>query len=428
MRTDHYTIPAICPATPKASDIHRPWYVFFRFHNAITGKWVMFKLKKGINSYHNYKERLKEAHALRDALIDALEEGWNPITKKIENREPDPLDEINELSEMPFKKAVLHALSSCQVAPRTLKNYTNSVKRILQQSRRVRVGEQDKIYDFTRIPVNQIRKKHIKLLLDHCKKEFNWSNKAFNKHMGYFKSVLSRLVHDEIISVNPALGIKYLPVTETRKFIPYTEEEKTRIREHLYLHHYGFFVVLMIIYNTGMRPNEVLALRPSDVDLEKRLIKIIPDQERDNSKTKNIRHVPISESLFVLLKQWLKHEHKLNYYLFGSPYESRKGLRGSTTGGFRGVMHPDFFKPSPTRIKRDTLTKLWKKVIIDGLGISKHFYSAKHSGADAKILAGISIDALQSMYGHTSKYMTLKYITELKEIHAREIREKSPEF
>lgn len=423
--SNQFTVPAVCPKQPKPSDLNRPWYVFFRFFDPATEQWVLIKEKKGINRFKNFKERVAEANALCEVLHEYLKDGWNPITKAFDVKATDdPFGQINELSKIPFKKAIDFALQQCNISARTLANYRNSAKRIMAASRSVEIpGTISKYhYNFSTIPVDEISRKHIKILLDHCKQSFGWSNKAYNKHMGYFKSILSRLVECEVIANNPAHGIKCLAVTETRKYIPYTEEEKKQIREHLYLHHYGFFVILMIIYNAGMRPNEVLALRPSDIDLNKRLITVVPDRQRDNSKTKNIRHIPISDSLYALIREWLKHDHRPDDFLFGSPYESGKGNRGA------GANHADYFKPSKVRIKRDTLTKFWKKVVIDGLKIKKYMYAGKHSGADAKILAGISVDALQSMYGHSSKYMTLKYITELKEIHANEIRQKSPEF
>ncbi len=77
---------------------------------------------------------------------------------------------------------------------------------------------------------------------------------------------------------------------------------------------------------------------------------------------------------------------------------------------------------------KELVTKLWKSHVIDSLGINKYMYSMKHSGADEKILSGISLDALQDMYGHSSKLMTKKYITKLKEVYHREIISKSTDF
>jgi hypothetical protein len=70
-----------------------------------------------------------------------------------------------------------------------------------------------------------------------------------------------------------------------------------------------------------------------------------------------------------------------DYFLFGSFREKAKGNLGK---------HNDFI-PGPTKIKRDTATKRWKRIVKDHLGIDVNMYSNKHSGANAKILAGIDL-------------------------------------
>lgn len=63
-----------------------------------------------------------------------------------------------------------------------------------------------------------------------------------------------------------------------------------------------------------------------------------------------------------------------------------------------------------------------------GLGINKHLYALKHTGADDKILAGIELDALRELYGHTSKLMTERYARKVKDIYRAQIVQKSPSF
>lgn len=47
---------------------------------------------------------------------------------------------------------------------------------------------------------------------------------------------------------------------------------------------------------------------------------------------------------------------------------------------------------------------------------------------NAKILAGMDLDALRELYGHTSKLMTVKYATIVKEVYRKQIMENSPDF
>ena len=104
------------------------------------------------------------------------------------------------------------------------------------------------------------------------------------------------------------------------------------------------------------------------------------------------------------------------YYLFGSFREAGKGNIGK---------YKDFI-PGPTKINRDTATKRWEKIVKKGLGIDMNLYAMKHLGADRKILAGLEIDSLRELYGHTSKLMTEKYARVIKEVHRKNILENSP--
>lgn len=55
-----------------------------------------------------------------------------------------------------------------------------------------------------------------------------------------------------------------------------------------------------------------------------------------------------------------------------------------------------------------------------------NMYAFKHHGANMKILAGMSMEALKDLFGHTSKLTTKVYVTRIHEISRKEILEKSP--
>jgi hypothetical protein len=114
-------------------------------------------------------------------------------------------------------------------------------------------------------------------------------------------------------------------------------------------------------------------------------------------------------------------------YVFGSPFKSGSGNCG-TLAGKKGAMRPDYFQPSFVQVKRDTATKLWNTLVIKGMGINKYMYAMKHTGGDDKILAGVSLDALREMYGHSSKFMTEKYARQVKGVYQRQIIANSPNF
>lgn len=74
------TLETLC----KYFNISEDWFVYFRYNKKL------FRFKFGINYIQNYRERLSEANALKDALHQKLKEGWNPNLV-------DPVPEQNNL-------------------------------------------------------------------------------------------------------------------------------------------------------------------------------------------------------------------------------------------------------------------------------------------------------------------------------------------
>lgn len=410
-KADQFTIPQIKSSGDK-------WFVWFRYREP-NGKMKLFIKKGGVNYQTlDKKERMAQLQALRKALLYKLEvQGWNPITNTYPLKSSEDL-EIEKLQKMGLNAALDFALSKCDLAKKTKQGYSGTVNFFKEAAETLQISFK---------PIVSIKRLHIKALMENIKESRSWSNKAYNKNLGYIASVIDRLVQWEILEINPAHKIKPLKVEESEKYVPLTEDEKKKILDHLGKKHFRFFVYLMIVYHTGIRPKEVLSLQIRDLNLEKSAIKIIPDRQKENAKNNKIRIVPINQHLIELLEKLDLKTLPKEYYIFGSPFESGMGNKGSAKTG-RGSLHPDYFKSSPTPIKRDTVTKLWNKIIMKGLGIQKYQYALKHTGADDKILAGINIDSLRELYGHSSKFMTEKYARKVKEVYRKEIIELSPKF
>jgi len=394
-----------------SGDLNKKWFVYFDVKNLQTGQLIQKQIRAGINDQITVAGRRKAAKMVIEHWLKKLREGYNPFA---------PIQtETNIIASMNFKQALEFALKECKktTAADTYKGYRLCVKYIKSVAQ-----------EFEHMPVTAIEKIHIKLILAKAHEEYKWSNARYNRNYEYLRAVMGRLKEWEIIKYNPCSEIKLMPTVETKKFIPYTPKEKKKIADHLFIHHYNFFVYLMMIYHAGIRPKEILALKIKDVDLAGAIISIYPDLAEENSKTKGIRYIPVNKELMPFLRELKLEQHNKEAYIFGSPYESGRGNKGSAKGKLSGAMHPDYFKPSFTRIKRDTVTKLWQKIVKTKLGIDKYLYAAKHTGGDDKLLAGIPVDALKELYGHTSKFMTEKYLSQLLQIHRNSIINQSPAF
>lgn len=379
------------PKVVKYDDLSKPWFVYFRYDKKL------FRFKYGINYINNYKEREIEANALRDALLQKLKEGWNPLLPDLEINNP----------KLTFSESLDFSIEKKKpnIGPKTLSGYKGTINFIKKGIDALSLNN---------LLITETKRSHIKLIMECVSKERKWSNKAYNKHLNHLKAILNELVQWDIIDINPAHKINNLAVSESRSNIPATPEEHEIIKNHLKSFHYEFYNFIITIFHTGIRPEEILKIKLSMIDLNKSVIVLPPEI----TKTDIERLVPINSHLLEVYKKMNISNLPNSYYLFGSFRESGKGNIGSKLD----------FIPGPTKLKRDTATKRWKKIVKDGLGIDVNMYSNKHAGANAKILAGMDLDALRELYGHTSKLMTKKYAKVVTEVYRKQIMEFSPDF
>lgn len=386
-------------------DVSRPWFVYFEITDHSAGITLRKQFRGGINYYHTLKERLDAGKKYKNFWQDRLKNGWSPFGSV-------------SLSKMNFSEALDWAFGMCEVSSKTKMDYGCTLNFFKIAAKKLNIDK---------APIIGIKRQHIMLLLNEIKASRKWSNNAYNKNTVYISGILSRLVDYDIIEHNPAHNIKRLPVAETDFYEPLTLGEKILVRDHLLKVHPAFFTFVMLIYHTGIRPKECLALKISDLHLEKNLIIIKPDIEEENSKTKSIRMVPLNRHISDLLRLHVKGYTDSSLYIFGSP-NAAVGKRGRGKKNVSGSVRTDYFLPSCFRMKRDTATKTWHRLIIDGLGIRKYMYAMKRTGGDDKVLAGIPIVALKEMYGHSSKFMTEKYAKKIKGIYREQIIVNSPDF
>jgi integrase len=377
------------PKVVKYDDLSKPWFVYFRYNK------VLFRFKYGINYITDLKKREKEANLLRDALHQKLKEGWDPTLPEV----------IQEQTNLSFSEALDFAMEkkSPNLGSKTISGYNGTVRFMKAAIEKL---------DFGNLPITDVKRIHIKLLVEKAKEQRKWSNNAYNKHLNHLKAILSELIQWDLIESNPAHNIKNLPVSESDANQPASVDDIEKIKKELESKHFDFWVFCLTIFHTGIRPEEITKLTLGMVDLRNNEI-ILP---AEITKTKRKRIVPINPHLKSYYKQMGFEKLPKEYYLFGSFREAGKG----NIGKFKD------FIPGPTKINRDTATKRWEKIVKKELGINMNLYAMKHLGADRKILAGLEIDSLRELYGHTSHLMTEKYARAIKEVHRKNILENSP--
>jgi len=138
-------------------------------------------------------------------------------------------------------------------------------------------------------------------------------------------------------------------------------------------------IVLTLIYSAGLRGQEVINLKISDVDFERKTIHI------RQSKYKKDRILPLAESMAVGLKKYLKAENPHIWLFNGKEPDGRYSVRGLSW-----VMRENLKK---TSISKDV-----------------NLHSLRHSYATHLLEQGLNIVTLKELLGHAEITTTMIYL------------------
>lgn len=380
---------------PKLNKASKYWYVHYRYEGE------QFRETNGLNKIEDLKVREQEYNNLCKAILIDLENGFNPNIK-----------EIVQYKEMYFVEAVKFALGKkeSQVCPNSYSNYKGTVKFVESAAEKLNIDK---------VKITDVKRKHIKLLMDEAKIELKWTNKTFNRHLFHLKILLTVLVKWDIIEANPATTIDSLKVDKTSLLnAPASETEIETIKKTLIEKDFNFYIFCITIFHTGIRPAELLKTTLKMINLERNEFNL----PATITKNKTARTVPINKHLKEYFIDINFSKFPKDYYLFGSFKSPGIGKKKK-----ENKLIPDFL-PGPTLVIRKTASMRWDELVKVGLGIKMNLYAMKHYGADKKILAGMNMDSLRELYGHSSKLMTEKYAKIIKEVYRKDIMDNSPDF
>lgn len=138
-------------------------------------------------------------------------------------------------------------------------------------------------------------------------------------------------------------------------------------------------VVLTLIYSAGLRGQEVINLKISDVDFERKTIHI------RQSKYKKDRIVPLADSMAVGLKKYINAENPHIWLFNGKEADGRYSVRGLSW-----VMRENLRKTSITK--------------------EVNLHSLRHSYATHLLEQGVNIVTLKELLGHPEITTTMIYL------------------
>jgi integrase len=233
------------------------------------------------------------------------------------------------------------------------------------------------------------------------RRELGRSPNTINRDMSDLNAALQRAVDWELIKVHPLARLKPLKV-DKRKIVRYltSKEEKRLIaaliarddkkrrerqsanewrKERGYdrLPAIGIYCdnltpMMWVALNTGLRRGELWGLAWGDVDLRRKMLIV----HGKGAKSGQTRHIPLNAAAVDTLKN------------------------------HRGDVMP---LPSIPVFGRATFRKSWGKVLKDAKIENFRFHDLRHSFASKLVMAGVPLNTVRELLGHSSLEMTLIY-------------------
>ncbi len=192
---------------------------------------------------------------------------------------------------------------------------------------------------------------------------------TINRAVSLLQGMFNKAIEWGYVEENPASKVKkfkennsilrYLSIEEIQKLIKSAPTETIRN-------------IILLALNTGMRKNEILNLKWTDIDLESQLLYI-----RD-SKNKEGRQIPLNDTLHQIFKN---KNSSLNEYVFiNSNGERYRDIR-----------------------------KLFQKALDTSEIKNFRFHDLRHTFASHMVMSGVEIITVSKLLGHKSIEMTMRY-------------------
>jgi integrase len=228
-----------------------------------------------------------------------------------------------------------------------------------------------------------------------------------NRKLVRLKGVLSRAVEWGIIADHPLASMKRLKVDQRGRVRYLLKDEEKRLREALnareeeirterdsanqwrkdrkrellpdlrqaaYADHLKPLVLLSL--NTGMRRGEVFSLRWPDVDLKNKIVTV----EGDTSKSGQTRHIPLNREALETLKGWTK--------------------QGAGAG---------HIFPGKAGARLDNVNSSWGALLERAAITGFRWHDLRHTFASKLVMAGVPLNTVRDLLGHSDIQMTLRY-------------------
>ena len=364
-----FTQPVIIPKNWDRSGARTDalWSIMYRFHDPAyaaeypEGKRIKFR---GMNSIKGIADR---RHAVRELIkneIEKLSQGFNPITGSMA---PSSL-----MMEIEPGTVILEALTKAHARLHCGARTKSEIRKAL-----VYIGKAVARLKYKHIPVSQVKRKHIRFILDQIGQDKGgWTAANFNHYRAYIKILFNELIEVEATELDPTSHIKKMKATiAIRKTL--TLGERKTVDEHLRANYYTFWRFMHIFFHSGARVSELMRLRMDDVDIDGQRFKVMVQKGRSNvEEWKTIKDIsrPLWEEVCSLPGE----------FVFS------KGL-----------------VPGSTAISETQITRRWRRHVKTACGITADFYSLKHSHS-SEVVDMLSLREAAAHNSHADESMVAR--------------------
>jgi len=238
----------------------------------------------------------------------------------------------------------------------TLRTYTNAFEEFINYYNR---------YDISAIDERMIIA-YIRYLVTERKISESYQNQSINAIKFYYEKVLGGA--RKIYTIDRPRSERTLPVVLSTTEVAEILKQVTNIKHK---------TLLMLAYSTGMRISEIRNLKISDIDSQRKQIRI------EQGKGKKDRYTLLSDKVLPLLRDYYK-EYKPKKYLFEGPKEKQY-----STTSMQTILH----------------------MAVRKAGIQKEvtMHTLRHSFATHLLEQGTDIRYIQSLLGHENTKTTQIY-------------------
>ncbi|KWB17812.1 hypothetical protein WL32_25245 [Burkholderia cepacia] len=133
---------------------------------------------------------------------------------------------------------------------------------------------------------------------------------------------------------------------------------------------------VLLSLNTGMRQGELLKLRWGRVDLENSILTV----SDETAKSGKQRHIPLNDEALAALKQWRQQQSRFDVVFAGDSGAVRTDVKTA-----------------------------WARLLKDAQIQDFRWHDMRHHFASRLVMAGVDLNTVRELLGHSDMTMTLRY-------------------